>query len=174
MSRWHRVFCSCTCVKVLLTDTFLKCRFRWKVEIISTFPLRTNVVFFLNQSFLSIHVNKLSHIITSLIQSPQYHLKVKLLFVNKFNMILDNKDRLVLNDQSTTSPHNEPQRSPGFFSSKFRKFHRKTLCLSLFLTTLQVFRRYSNTDVFLRNFSEHLFWRISAKDCFYLFHRKIL
>ena len=51
-------FYSCTCVKVLFTDTFLKCRFRSKVEIISTFPLRTNVAFFLNQSFLCIHVNK--------------------------------------------------------------------------------------------------------------------
>ena len=28
MSRRHRFFCSCTCVKVLFTDTFLKCRFR--------------------------------------------------------------------------------------------------------------------------------------------------
>ena len=37
-------FCSCTCVKVLFTNAFLKCRFRLKVEIISTFPLRTNVV----------------------------------------------------------------------------------------------------------------------------------
>ena len=66
MSRWHRFFCSCACVKVLFTNTFLKCRFlkcrfRWKVEIISTFPLRTNVAFFLNQSFLSIHVNIVSH-----------------------------------------------------------------------------------------------------------------
>ena len=38
--------------KGLFTNTFLKCRFRWKVEIISTFPLRTNVAFFLNQPFL--------------------------------------------------------------------------------------------------------------------------
>ena len=29
-------------------------------------------------------------------------------------MILDNYDRLVLNDQSITLPHNEPKRSPGF------------------------------------------------------------
>ena len=28
MSRRHRFFCSFTCVKVLFTDTFLKCRFR--------------------------------------------------------------------------------------------------------------------------------------------------
>ena len=52
---------SCTCVEVLFTDTFLKCRFRWKVEIISTFSLQTNVSFFLNQSFLCIHVNEVSH-----------------------------------------------------------------------------------------------------------------
>ena len=51
MSRRHRFFCSCTCVKVFFTKTFLKCRFRLKVEIISTFRLRTNVAFFLNQSF---------------------------------------------------------------------------------------------------------------------------
>ena len=63
----------------------------------------------------------------------------KELLVNKFNMILDNQGRLVLNDQSITSPHNEPQRSPEFVqkqprdvfcrkrrSQKFRKFHRKT------------------------------------------------
>ena len=49
--RYRFFFCSCTCVKVLVADAFLKCRFRWKVEIISTFPLRPNVVFFLNQSF---------------------------------------------------------------------------------------------------------------------------
>ena len=36
--------------------------------------------------------------------------------LNKFNMILDNQGRLVLNDQSITPPHNEPQRSPGFVS----------------------------------------------------------
>ena len=33
---------------------------------------------------------------------------------NKFKMILDNYDRLVLNDQSITSPHNVLQWSPGF------------------------------------------------------------
>ena len=31
-------------------------------------------------------------------------------------MILDNYSGLVLNDQSITLPHNEPQRSPGFVS----------------------------------------------------------
>ena len=50
MSRRHRFF--------LFTDIFLKCRFHSKVEIISTFSLRTNVAFFLNQLFLCIHVNK--------------------------------------------------------------------------------------------------------------------
>ena len=38
----------------------------------------------------------------------------KELLVNKFNMILDNQGRLVLNDQKAPSPHNEPQRSRGF------------------------------------------------------------
>ena len=36
--------------------------------------------------------------------------------LNKFNMILDNQGRLVLNGQSITPPHNEPQRCPGFVS----------------------------------------------------------
>ena len=58
------------------SDTFLICRFRWKVEIISTFPLRTNVAFFLNESFLCIYVNKVSHY-NMVIHSPQYNLKVK-------------------------------------------------------------------------------------------------
>ena len=39
----------------------------------------------------------------------------KELLVNKFNM-LDNQCRLTLNDQTINSPHNEPQRSPGFVS----------------------------------------------------------
>ena len=38
----------------------------------------------------------------------------KELLVNKFNMILDNQGRLMLNDRSITSPHNKPQRSPEF------------------------------------------------------------
>ena len=68
MSRRHHFFCSCTCVKILFTDTFLKCRFWWKVEIISTFPLQTNVAFFLSKSFLSIDLNKVSHYLQSIIQ----------------------------------------------------------------------------------------------------------
>ena len=92
---------------------------------------------------------------------------LKELFVNKFNMILNNQGRLELNDQSITSPHNEPQRPPGFvqkqplevfckkrYSLKFRKFHRKTPVMeSLYnkvgnlLKTL--LKRDSNTDVFL-------------------------
>ena len=56
MSRRHRFFCSCKYLNVLFTDTFLKCQFRWKVEMISTFPLWTNVTFFLNQSFLCIRL----------------------------------------------------------------------------------------------------------------------
>ena len=43
----------------------------------------------------------------------------KELLVNKLNKILDNQGRLVLNDQSTTSPNNEPQRSPGFVSPQY-------------------------------------------------------
>ena len=54
-------FCFCTCLKDLFTDTFLNCQFHWKVEIISTFLLRTNATFFLNKLFLSIHLNKVSH-----------------------------------------------------------------------------------------------------------------
>ena len=54
MSRRHYFFCSSTCVKVLRSDTFLECRFRWKVKIISAFSLPKNVAFFLSQSSLSI------------------------------------------------------------------------------------------------------------------------
>ena len=61
--------------------------------------------------------------------------------------------------------------------SKFRKFHRKTFhrktpVLESFLLKvagLQALKRDFNTGVLmrnLRNFSKHLFWRISAKDCF--------
>ena len=38
----------------------------------------------------------------------------KELLVNKFNMILDNQGRLVLNDQKPPSPHIGPHRSRGF------------------------------------------------------------
>ena len=38
----------------------------------------------------------------------------KELLDNKFNMMLDNQGRLVLNDQKTPSQLNEPQISPGF------------------------------------------------------------
>ena len=73
MSQWHRFFFFffgfCTCVAVLSTDTFLKFRFWWKVQIISTFLLRTNVAFYLSKSFLSIHLNKWV-IVTWLIHSP--------------------------------------------------------------------------------------------------------
>ena len=37
---------------------------------------------------------------------------LKQLLVNKFNMILDNQSRLVLNDQSITPSDNEPQEIP--------------------------------------------------------------
>ena len=38
----------------------------------------------------------------------------KELLVKKFNVILDNQSKLVLNDQSITLPHNKPQTSPEF------------------------------------------------------------
>ena len=40
------------------------------------------------------------------------------LLVNKFNMILDNQGRFVLSDKKIPSPHNEPQRSPGFVQNQ--------------------------------------------------------
>ena len=76
----------------------------------------------------------------------QRHIK-RVFSFNNFRMILDNQDRLVLNDHSVTSPHNEPHRSPGFvqkqppellcrkmcFAKKIRKFPKKKLVLeSLF------------------------------------------
>ena len=66
----------------------------------------------------------------------------KELLVDKFDMILDNQGRLVLNDQSITSLRNKPQRSPELAQKqppdvfcrtrcyqKFRKFHMKTSVL---------------------------------------------
>ena len=71
----------------------------------------------------------------------------KKLLDNKFNMILDNQGRLVLNDQKTHSPHNEPQRFPGFVQKQspevfckkgvlknFANFTGKHLCWSLLQT----------------------------------------
>ena len=70
----------------------------------------------------------------------------------------------MLNDQSITSPHGEPQRSPGFLlRSSYRRCSVKKDVLKNFanftgrslLITLQVFRpatllkRYSNTGAFL-------------------------
>ena len=43
----------------------------------------------------------------------------KELLGNKLNTILDNQGRLVLNNQSISSPNNEPQRSPGFVSPQY-------------------------------------------------------
>ena len=45
----------------------------------------------------------------------------KELLDNKFNMIFDNHGRLVLNDQKTPSPHNEPHKPPGFCSEAAAK-----------------------------------------------------
>ena len=45
----------------------------------------------------------------------------KELLVKKFNMILDNQGRVVLNEQSITLPHNEPQRSPEFVHKQLKE-----------------------------------------------------
>ena len=83
--------------KSFVYSTFLKCRFHWKVGIISTFPLRTNVAFCFNQSFLCDHVNKVSHY-NWVIHSPRYIMAAYFNLNNKFNMILGNQGRLVLSD----------------------------------------------------------------------------
>ena len=141
MSWQHRFFCSCTCAKVLFIDTFLICRFRWKVEIISTFSLRKIVAFFLNQSFLCIHVNKVSHY--NMVHSHStIYLKSKMaayfnlnnneiskeLLLNKFNMILDNQCRHALNVQKIILPHNEPRRSPVFVQKQSLEVFCKKRC----------------------------------------------
>ena len=60
------------------------------------------------------------------------------------------------------------------FLKIFANFTGKHLRWSLFSIKLQTFspetllKRDTNTGVFLWNFSEHLFWRTSAKDCFYI------
>ena len=52
----------------------------------------------------------------------------KELFVNKFNTILDNQGRLVRNDQSITSPHNEPQKSPEFVKKQPPEVFCRKIC----------------------------------------------
>ena len=52
----------------------------------------------------------------------------KELLVNKFNMILDNQGRLMLNDQKVSFPHNEPQRSPGFVQKQSPELFCKKMC----------------------------------------------
>ena len=71
--------------------------------------------------------------------------------VNKFNMILDNQGRVMLNDQKIPLL-NEPQRSPGFVQKqppevfckkgvlkKFPNFTRKHRYWNLFSIKLQAF-----------------------------------
>ena len=53
---------------------------------------------------------------------------LKELLVNKFNMILDNQGRLVLNDQSITSPDNESQRSPKFVQKQSSEVFCRKRC----------------------------------------------
>ena len=70
--------------------------------------------------------------------------------VNKFNMILGNQGRFMLNDQKISLP-NEPQSSPRFvqrqspevfckkgFLKKFANFTGKHLCWSLFSIKLDL------------------------------------
>ena len=96
----------------------------------------------------------------------------KELLVNTFNMMLDNQGRLRLNDQSITSPHNEPQRSeflqkqlPEVFcrkrcSIKRRKFYRKTPVLeSLFNKNL-----FADVIMLLLNIRRDLPWQLSRAD----------
>ena len=52
----------------------------------------------------------------------------KELLVNKFNMILGNQGKLVLNDQKTPSPHKEPHRSRGFVQKQPRDVFCKKRC----------------------------------------------
>ena len=52
----------------------------------------------------------------------------KELLVNKFKMILDNQGRFVLDDQSITSPHNEPQRYTGFVQKQPPEVFCKKRC----------------------------------------------
>ena len=58
----------------------------------------------------------------------------KELSVNKFNMILDNQGRLMLNDQGITSPHNEHYRD----LSLFRSIHRWSSVQKGVLKTLRI------------------------------------
>ena len=98
----------------------------------------------------------------------------KELLVNKFNMILDNQGRLVLNDQKTSSPHNEPQRSPGFVQKQppevfckkvvltnFANFTGKHLCWSL-LQACNLIKKRLQHWCFPMKFAKFL--RTSAKD----------
>ena len=96
-----------------------------------------------------------------LIHSPQYNLKVKWLLVSKFNMILAKWPEHHFTTQRNVlglfrSSHRRCSVKKGVLKT-FANFTGKHLCWNLFLITLQVFRpatllkRYSYTDVFLRN-----------------------
>ena len=84
----------------------------------------------------------------------------KELLINKFNMILDNQGRLVLNDQKTPSPHNEPQRSPGFVQKfggalqkkvflKISQISQENTCVGVSFGPATLLKRDSNTGAFL-------------------------
>ena len=67
--------------------------------------------------------------------------------VNKFNMILANQGRLMLNDQKIPLP-NEPQRSPGFVQKQSSEVFCKKGVLKAF-SPATLLKRDSNTRVFL-------------------------
>ena len=98
----------------------------------------------------------------------------KELLVNKFNMILDNQGRLMLNDQKKSFNQMNHRDLLGLFTNshpevfckkgvlkKFTNFTGKYLCCSLFLTKLQVIRKAYFKDIY---FEEHL--RKTASICF--------
>ena len=88
----------------------------------------------------------------------------KELLDNKFNMILENHGRLVLNDQKSPLPHSEPQRSLGFVQKqppevlckiflflKLLQISQENTCLGLSFRPATSLKRDSNTGVFLLN-----------------------
>ena len=80
----------------------------------------------------------------------------KELLVNKFNMILNNQGRLVLNHQKVFSPYNKIQRSPGFLQKQppgvfCKKGVLKNLAnfLGVSFRPATLIKRDSNIGVFL-------------------------
>ena len=68
------------------------------------------------------------------------------LSVNKVNMILDKQGRIVLNEQSISSPHKETQRSPQFFSTS--KYLATNTSQFKTIKTLPAWTKSSNNSTF--------------------------